>query len=151
MDLTGFLSYNNHTYIDTVGSDSNTYRFYPCGIDEQEPWGNGTCNRLDTMCMQSAANGSYYSLGKTSNFRVRQAISNGIRSYLRFEYMSGSPVGRNNRTSTVKVVCSKNEGLTYLNEDPGFEFNLVLNTPWVCPYYDTVPPDTIEKVAGLDL
>ena len=136
INLVGFVSVKKKNHAETVGSDANTYRFYPCGVMEQDPWGNGKCALFDTMCMQSMLNGSYYSLGETTNSTVKKAVSNGIKSYLIFEYKGGSVEGNNRRGSTVKVICSKNEMLTYLNEDPALVFNLVLNTPRACPYYD---------------
>ena len=148
-DLTGFNSTLQNSYIEVVGSDANTYRFYPCGVDK--PWGNGECQLTDTMCMQSMLNGSYYSLGKFSNFTVKEAIADGILSYVMFEYKGGSAVGRANRTSTVKVYCSRNEGLTYLNEDPALEFNLVFNSPMGCPIYSRELFDSIDRNIGLDL
>ena len=136
IDLTDFKSSVGMNYVETVGSDANTYRFYPCGVMEQDPWANGKCALFDTMCMQSMLNGSYYSLGETTNFTVKKAVSNGTKSYLIFEYKGGSVVGNNRRNSTVTVICAQNEVLTYLDEDPALVFNLFFNSPQACPIYE---------------
>ena len=127
--LDGFNSANGgNSFVTVDGSDSNTYRFYPCGVDV--PWDiNGDCLTTDTACQYSRQENGYYSLGKTESFTIEEAVLAEMDSYLKFKYTGGTA----ERLSTITVSCSKEESLTFLDEYPNLEYNLEFKTPRGCP------------------
>ena len=132
--LSGYSSDEKKPFVSANGGDGNTYRFYPCGAET--PWtADGDCVKADAACQHSTGEDIYYSLGKAESYSIEEAVLDGEQSYVKFKYTGGTL----DRMSTVKVICSESEGLSFLEEYPNLEYNLELTSKRGCPVNATAP------------
>ncbi|KAI6650279.1 hypothetical protein LOD99_5958 [Oopsacas minuta] len=127
--------FNKESYVETLGSDKNTYRYYPCGVDKN--W-EGGCTTASTICQYSAADGLYHSIGETNTFQVIEAVGDGDKPYIKFMYTGGT----DDRESNVKIICepkSTQDTLVFLGEFTTKTYDIEMTTAKICPNANPTP------------
>ena len=120
-------TFNGESFIEVLGRDDNTYRFYPCGVDTT--WG-GDCVKGVTACQYSVNEEVYYSLGALDSYTIPEVSTDRKNQFITFLYRSGS----DGRASNITVFCSDSakDVLTFIDEYPDLQYNFELVTSKIC-------------------
>ena len=129
MSLSGQTFNDGDSFVEIYStSDSNTYRFYPCGVDKA--WG-GDCDVGSTACQYSSQEALYHSLGAISQFTIIEVVTDATKPFITFFYQGGTA----GRSSTITIFCdetAKADNLVFIDEYPQLDYNLELTTAKIC-------------------
>ena len=149
IDLHGYRSSGNKTYLEVALGEVAAYRLYPCGVTEA--WGDGGCDTTATACQYIPGDKAYYSLGQTDKYQVLDAKLDGDNSHLLIQYTGGSPdTGSGDRKCDITMEClpkGNRDLLVFSGEFPPLEFRFEFQSTKACP----IPPSQPSEGGEIDL